>query len=138
MLKVVFLFSGALLGFAVSQKLLGGLEKIEDAGNDEGFQRALQFAVVQHNNRTNDTHIRQVTKVVSAESQVVAGTRYIMTVILARTGCEKGQPAGNCTVHNEPQQAQPYQCTFSVWSRPWLSDTRLTDEKCTSDQPASE
>lgn len=29
---------------------------------------------------------------------------------------------------------QPYQCTFNVWSRPWLNDTRLTKEECDSIQ----
>ncbi|KAM4600263.1 cystatin-like [Fundulus diaphanus] len=117
----------------------GGVKKIEDAGNDEGFQRALQFAVAQYNNKTNDMNIRQVTKVVSVERQVVAGLKYIMIVILARTNCEKRGPAENCTVHNEPEQAKPYQCIFSVWSRPWLNDTQLTNEECfSSAQPATE
>ncbi|CAK6951734.1 cystatin C (amyloid angiopathy and cerebral hemorrhage) [Scomber scombrus] len=27
-------------------------------------------------------------------------------------------------------QSQFYQCTFTVWSRPWLSDIRVLEEKC--------
>ncbi|KAK5612295.1 hypothetical protein CRENBAI_016283 [Crenichthys baileyi] len=121
-----------------AQPMLGGINKIEDADNDEGFQRALQFAVIQHNNGTNDTVLREVIEVVSAKSQVVAGTKYIMTVILVRTSCEKEGPAENCTIHKEPEHAQPYQCTFTVWSRPWLNKTQLTKEECLNAQPASE
>ncbi|XP_043993200.1 cystatin-like [Gambusia affinis] len=130
MWKVIVPFFAALLAFGFCQMIAGGLQKIENAENDEGFQRALQFAVVQHNNGTNDTVLYQVLKVVSAERQVVAGTSYTMTVILGRTNCEKEAPANNCTVHKEPGFAQPYQCKFRVWSRPWLNDTQLTKEEC--------
>ncbi|XP_047208073.1 cystatin-like [Girardinichthys multiradiatus] len=138
MWKVSFPFFAALLAFGLCQPMAGGINKIEDADNDKGFQRALQFAVIQHNNGTNDTVLRQVIEVVSAKSQVVAGTNYIMTVILARTSCEKEGQAENCTIHKEPEHAQPYQCTFTVWSRPWLNKTQLTKEECLNDQPAPE
>lgn len=70
MWKVIVPFFAALLAFGFCQMIAGGLQKIENAENDEGFQRALQFAVVQHNNGTNDTVLYQVLKVVSAERQV--------------------------------------------------------------------
>ncbi|MEQ2234970.1 hypothetical protein ILYODFUR_036873, partial [Ilyodon furcidens] len=92
--------------FGLDLPMAGGISKIEDADNDEEFQRVLQFAVIQHNNGTNDTVLHQVTKVLLAESQVVAGTNYIMTVILARTSCEKEGQAENCTIHKEPKHAQ--------------------------------
>uniref|UniRef100_A0A3B5LRI2 Cystatin domain-containing protein n=1 Tax=Xiphophorus couchianus TaxID=32473 RepID=A0A3B5LRI2_9TELE len=117
--------------------MAGGLHKIKNADNDEGFQRALQFAVVQHNNGTNDTVLYQVLKVVSAESQVVAGVNYIMTVILGRTNCEKEAPGDNCAVHKEPGFAKPYQCKFKVWSRPWLNDIQLTNEECSGTELTS-
>ncbi|MED6258127.1 hypothetical protein ATANTOWER_003273, partial [Ataeniobius toweri] len=88
--------------FGLDLPMAGGISKIEYADNDEEFQRALQFAVIQHNNGTNDTVLRQVTKVLLAESQVVAGTNYIMTVILARTSCEKEGQAENY----HPQRAR--------------------------------
>ncbi|XP_047208019.1 cystatin-C-like isoform X2 [Girardinichthys multiradiatus] len=151
MWKVSFPFFAALLAFGLCQvisganneglhnaeatfgldlPMAGGISKIEDADNDEEFQRALQFAVIQHNG-TNDTVLHQVTK-------VVAGTNYIITVILVRTSCEKEGQAENCTIHKEPEHAQPYQCTFTVWSRPWLNKTQLTKEECLNDQPAPE
>ncbi|XP_038162782.1 cystatin-like [Cyprinodon tularosa] len=130
MWKAVLPFFAAL--FVGLSCMPGGIFKIEDADNNEGFQRALKFAVAQHNNRTNDTAIRQVTKVVSAGSQVVSGMKYIMTVNLARTNCEKGGSEENCAVHKEPEHAQPYQCHFDVWSQPWLNNTQLTKEECST------
>lgn len=70
MWKVIVPFFAAFVAFGFCQMMAGGLHKIENADNDEEFQRALQFAVVQHNNGTNDTVLYQVLKVVSAESQV--------------------------------------------------------------------
>ncbi|KAM4730240.1 cystatin-C-like [Anableps anableps] len=128
MWKAIFPFLAAL--FVGLSCIPGGINKIEDADNDEEFQRALKFAVVQHNNGTNDTVLHQVLKVVSAAHQVVEGSKHIMTVLLGRTNCEKEAPAENCGVYKEPAHAQPYQCEFEVWSRPWLNDTQLIKEEC--------
>uniref|UniRef100_A0A3B3UEQ2 Cystatin-like n=2 Tax=Poecilia TaxID=8080 RepID=A0A3B3UEQ2_9TELE len=136
--KVIFPFVAALLAFGLCQVIVGGKKKIEDADNDEGFQRALQFAVVQHNNRTNDTVLYQVLKVDSAEHQVVEGSLYTMTVILRRTNCEKEAPADGCAVQKLPGFARPRRCIFEVWSRPWLNDTQLTKEECDSVERTSE
>ncbi|PWA25619.1 hypothetical protein CCH79_00001481, partial [Gambusia affinis] len=130
MWKAIFPFLAAL--FVGLSCLPGGINKIEDAENDEMFQTALKFAVVQHNNGTNDTVLYQVVKVVSAEVQVVGGLKYIMTVILGRTNCEKEAPADNCGINNEPGFAQHLRCKFEVWSRPWLNDTQLILAKCDS------
>uniref|UniRef100_A0A096LUK3 Cystatin domain-containing protein n=1 Tax=Poecilia formosa TaxID=48698 RepID=A0A096LUK3_POEFO len=135
----LFIFILQILQLAPQKKVIvGGKKKIEDADNDEGFQRALQFAVVQHNNRTNDTVRYQVLKVDSAEHQVVEGSLYTMTVILRRTNCEKEAPADGCAVQNVPGFARPRRCIFEVWSRPWLNDTQLTKEECDSVERTSE
>ncbi|KAM4730114.1 cystatin-like [Anableps anableps] len=127
--------SGSAFGLC---QMAGGINKIEDADNDEGFQRALKFAVVQYNNGTNDTVLHQVLKVVSAEHQVVEGSKHIMTVLLGRTNCEKEAPAENCGVYKEPGHARPHRCKFEVWSRPWLNDTRLTKNECDSIERTTE
>uniref|UniRef100_A0A3B5LK46 Cystatin domain-containing protein n=2 Tax=Xiphophorus couchianus TaxID=32473 RepID=A0A3B5LK46_9TELE len=136
MWKAIFPFLAALfVGFSC---IPGGINKIEDAENDEMFQTALKFAVVQHNNGTNDTVLYQVVKVVSAEVQVVAGFKHIMTVILGRTNCEKEAPADNCGIHKEPGFARHHRCKFEVWSRSWLNDTQLISDKCDSIERATE
>ncbi|XP_020351216.1 cystatin [Oncorhynchus kisutch] len=100
--------------------------------NDQGMRDALQFAVVEHNKKTNDMFVRQVAKVVNAQKQVVSGIKYIFTVQMGRTPCRKGGVEKVCSVHKDPQMAVPYNCTFEVWSRPWMSDIRMVKNQCES------
>ncbi|XP_041715381.1 cystatin [Coregonus clupeaformis] len=96
--------------------------------NDQATRDALQFAVVEYNKGTNDLYVRQVAKVIKAQQQVVAGMKYIFTVQMARTPCRKGGVVKDCAVHKDPTAA--YQCTFEVWSRPWLNAIQLTKNEC--------
>ncbi|XP_067092211.1 cystatin C (amyloid angiopathy and cerebral hemorrhage) [Osmerus mordax] len=98
--------------------------------NDKSTQDALQFAVVQHNKKTNDMYVSQVAKVIKVQKQVVAGIKYIFTVDMARTSCRKGGAETTCAIHEDPQVARPYQCKFEVWSRPWISDIRVVKNEC--------
>ncbi|XP_053188746.1 cystatin C (amyloid angiopathy and cerebral hemorrhage) [Scomber japonicus] len=112
-----------------SAALIGGPRDIDV--NDSGVQNALNFAVVQHNRGTNDMFVSQVAEVIKAQSQVVAGIKYIITVRMGRTDCRKDSGNQQCTIHQGNEKARLYQCTFTVWSRPWLRDgIQLLDEKC--------
>ncbi|CAK6951735.1 cystatin C (amyloid angiopathy and cerebral hemorrhage) [Scomber scombrus] len=108
--------------------MVGGPRDIDV--NDSGLKNALNFAVVQHNRGTNDLFVSQVAEVLKAQSQVVAGMKYIVTVKMGKTDCRKGSGVEVCTIHPETDKARFYQCTFTVWSRPWLSDIRVLEEKC--------
>ncbi|KAG9274806.1 cystatin C (amyloid angiopathy and cerebral hemorrhage) [Astyanax mexicanus] len=98
--------------------------------NEEGVQNALQFAVVQHNKASNDMYIREVSKVISVQKQVVSGLKYIFTVEMARTGCRKGGVEEVCAIELDPNTAQPQTCKFSVWSQPWLNSIKLVENTC--------
>nr|XP_046258653.1 cystatin C (amyloid angiopathy and cerebral hemorrhage) [Scatophagus argus] len=108
--------------------LTGGFQDVDV--NDEGARNALNFAVVQHNRRTNDLYLSQVAEVVKVQRQVVAGMKYVITVKMAKTPCRKGSAEEVCAIHQDPEQARPYLCTFTVWSRPWLNEINLMNEKC--------
>ncbi|XP_071337311.1 cystatin C (amyloid angiopathy and cerebral hemorrhage) [Trachinotus anak] len=108
--------------------LVGGARDIDS--NEQGAQEALNFAVVEHNKKTNDLFLRKVAEVVKVQRQVVAGSKYIITVKMAKTTCRKGGADEACDFHQDPALAQPYECTFTVWSRPWIDDIRLLSEKC--------
>ncbi|XP_024152582.1 cystatin-C [Oryzias melastigma] len=127
MWKVVFLFLAAT--FAIGTGVMVGGVSDGDI-NDEGAKKALNFAVDQHNSRTNDMYLRQVAEVVKVQKQVVAGIKYIITVKMARTLCRKNGTGEECTIPEDPAQAQPYQCKFGVWSRPWLKEMTVVEEKC--------
>ncbi|XP_028279458.1 cystatin C (amyloid angiopathy and cerebral hemorrhage) [Parambassis ranga] len=128
MWKVVFPVLAAV--FAVGLGGMAGGFRDVDLNADEGAQNALNFAVVQHNKATNDMYLSQVAEVVKAQAQVVAGMKYVITVKMGKTPCRKDSAAEVCAVHQDPAKARPYQCTFTVWSRPWLNDIRLIDQTC--------
>ncbi|XP_044069194.1 cystatin C (amyloid angiopathy and cerebral hemorrhage) [Siniperca chuatsi] len=127
MWKIVFTALAALfaVGFGA---LAGGFQNVDM--NDEGVQNALNFAVVEHNKATNDLYLSQVAEVVTAQRQVVSGMKYVITVRMAKTPCRKDNADNVCAIHQDPLKAQPYQCTFTVWSRPWLNDIRLVKQEC--------
>lgn len=98
--------------------------------NDEGVQNALHFAVVQHNRGSNSMYVSQVAEVIKVQSQVVAGIKYVITVKMAKTPCRKDGVEEVCKIHTDQALAQPYQCTFEVWSRPWLNSIQLLKNEC--------
>ncbi|XP_070771876.1 cystatin C (amyloid angiopathy and cerebral hemorrhage) [Enoplosus armatus] len=128
MLKIVFTVLAAVVAVGLGG-MVGGYNDIDM--NDEGARNALDFAVVRHNSGNNDIYLSQVAEVVKVQRQVVAGAKYSITVRMAKTPCRKDRAIELCATHQQdPEKAQPYTCTFTVWSRPWLNDIRLLDEKC--------
>ncbi|XP_024660488.2 cystatin isoform X2 [Maylandia zebra] len=98
--------------------------------NNEDVQNALHFAVIQHNRDSNDLYIRQVVEVIKVQSQVVAGMKYVITVKMVKTPCRKYGVDQVCAIHTDQAKFQPYQCTFEVWSRPWLNSIELLKNEC--------
>ncbi|KAM4599608.1 cystatin-C-like [Fundulus diaphanus] len=125
--KIVFALLSALLAVE-ADTMVGGLSDIDV--NNEGVQNALNFAVVQHNRKDNGVYLIQVAEVVKAQVQVVAGLKYVLTVKLEKTSCRKDRANEQCDAQRKSADAQPYQCTFTVWDRPWMNDIRVIDEKC--------
>ncbi|XP_003964277.1 cystatin C (amyloid angiopathy and cerebral hemorrhage) [Takifugu rubripes] len=123
MWKVAFLVFTAVS--AVSSSMVGGFQDADP--NDERVKNALNFAVVQHNRASNDMYLSQVAQVVKVQTQVVSGIKYVITANMARSVCRKSEARELCEI---PEHAQPYQCTFTVWSRPWLNQVQLLKETC--------
>ncbi|XP_049592359.1 cystatin C (amyloid angiopathy and cerebral hemorrhage) [Syngnathus scovelli] len=116
--RVAFVFLGVVcaVGFGA---LVGGFSNADP--NEEGARNALNFAIAQHNAATNDMFLRVGKEVIDSKKQIVSGVKYVFTVKMVKTNCRKD-------AHDEcamPADAQPYQCTFTVWSRPWIQDIRL-------------
>ncbi|MBN3309325.1 CYT protein, partial [Amia calva] len=97
--------------------------------SDPGVQDALRFAVSQYNKARKDMFASKVMNVVDAMKQVVAGSEYYFTVEMGRTSCRKGSVTDLelCPLH---KVSWVRTCTFEVWSRPWVPDTRLTKKTC--------
>ncbi|NWT19507.1 CYT protein, partial [Vireo altiloquus] len=124
-------FAGAVRGGKPLPRMLGAPETIEDPENDEGLERALQFAMTAYNRASNDMYSSRVVRIISAKRQIVAGVKYIMEVEIARTTCTK--PATDilhCAFHEEPQMARHYICNFVVLNVPWRNQVELLESKC--------
>uniref|UniRef100_A0A8C6SDR1 Cystatin C (amyloid angiopathy and cerebral hemorrhage) n=1 Tax=Neogobius melanostomus TaxID=47308 RepID=A0A8C6SDR1_9GOBI len=106
--------------------LLGGPRDI-DLNKDENAKDALTYAIQRHNTNTTDNYLSDVSQVLNAQSQVVAGMKYFITVQMVRTDCRKNRADEGCGPTDPPKN---YQCTFVVWSRPWLNDIQLLKETC--------
>lgn len=63
-------FAGAVQAGAVRPRLLGAPETIDDPENDEGLERALQFAMTAYNRASNDMYSSRVVRIISAKRQV--------------------------------------------------------------------
>ncbi|XP_054654744.1 cystatin C (amyloid angiopathy and cerebral hemorrhage) [Dunckerocampus dactyliophorus] len=127
--RLVFLISGAVCAVGLDV-IVGGFTDVD--GNNEQVQNALNFAITEHNKASNDLYLSQKTDVVKVQRQVVSGMKYVITVKLAKTSCRKGGSEERCDIFQDPVMAKPYQCTFTVWSRPWLQSLILTEEKCST------
>ncbi|XP_015686608.1 cystatin-1-like, partial [Protobothrops mucrosquamatus] len=56
---------------------------------DEGVQNAAAFAVEQYNERSNNPNYFKELHIVKAQTQVVSGMKYYLTVDIGKTVCEK-------------------------------------------------
>ncbi|XP_009459833.1 PREDICTED: cystatin-like [Nipponia nippon] len=120
-----------LLGAETQSLLLGAPVEITDTGNDEGLQRALQFAMAEYNKASNDMYSSRVVRIISAKKQIVAGIKYIMKVEIGRTTCPKpATDLQSCAFHDVPQMAKHAICNFVVYVIPWQNETKLLESRC--------
>uniref|UniRef100_A0A3P9IJA1 Cystatin-C-like n=1 Tax=Oryzias latipes TaxID=8090 RepID=A0A3P9IJA1_ORYLA len=113
MWKFAFPFFAALLTVGSAQ-VPGGPTDIN--ANDPEVQAALKFAMKEYNKGSSDQYLYVVVDVIKVQGQVVEGYKYFLTVKIAKTLCRKN--------------SNTYECTFVVWSRPWLNDMQLTEQQC--------
>uniref|UniRef100_A0A098LYE4 Cystatin E/M n=1 Tax=Opheodrys aestivus TaxID=186591 RepID=A0A098LYE4_9SAUR len=115
-------------------RIVGGLSP--KSVSDPEVQKAAAFAVEEYNALSANGHYFKELRVVDAQSQVVAGAKYYLTMELAKTNCEKN--VGNRKAYKEIQNCQlppralqeKLTCHFEVWSRPWLDKMELTKMSC--------
>ncbi|KAF4518146.1 hypothetical protein B566_EDAN008848 [Ephemera danica] len=108
--------------------LLGGRHAANIA--DPYIQEVSQFALSELDHSSNSLYTRQVVRIVSAETQVVAGTLIHLTLELAYSNCSKGAETNvNCSLQDNLDRER---CTLSVWDRPWLKKRHLQNPSCTT------
>lgn len=72
LLAAALLLVGAVVGAQDRPRLVGAPVTIDDANNDEGLQRALEFAMAEYNRASNDMYSSRVVRIISAKRQVGA------------------------------------------------------------------
>ncbi|NWT38638.1 CYT protein, partial [Chroicocephalus maculipennis] len=131
LLAAALLLVGAVVGAQDRPRLVGAPVTIDDANNDEGLQRALEFAMAEYNRASNDMYSSRVVRIISAKRQIVAGIKYTIEVEVGRTTCPK--PANDlqsCAFHDAPQMAKHTICNFVVYTVPWLNQIKLLESNC--------
>uniref|UniRef100_A0A3P9IHR9 Cystatin domain-containing protein n=1 Tax=Oryzias latipes TaxID=8090 RepID=A0A3P9IHR9_ORYLA len=98
--------------------------------NDPEVKAALKFAMKEYNKGSSDQYLYVVVDVIRVQGQVVAGYNYFLTVKIAKTRCRKNSNVSRCSPITNSPMAKTYECTFVVWSRPWLNDMQLTEKQC--------
>lgn len=98
--------------------------------SDPGLKKALAFAEEQYNRVSNAMHLRRVSRVISANKQLVKGIRYTLTVELSNTQCKKSTMLRTCDFYPELNQLKTEVCVFEVWDIPWQGASTLLKQKC--------
>ncbi|XP_066481583.1 cystatin-like [Tiliqua scincoides] len=123
MLCSVLLVSAAV---ATAQRRLGAPAIV--AENDEGVQRALQFAINEYNRASNDKYSSRLAEVITVQKQLVSGIKYILDVKIGRTTCPKStMDVEGCAFLETAEKAT---CHFEVHSIPWLNQIHLLQNNC--------
>lgn len=100
---VLLFFAGAVRGGELRPRLVGAPQTIDDPENDEGLQRALQFAMTAYNRASNDMYSSRVVRIISAQKQVSEWGRH------SPLGGLGMRPAGFLW-----REGRPASCRFSL------------------------
>ncbi|XP_044148456.1 cystatin-like [Bufo gargarizans] len=122
----------AIIGFG---PIIGGYSKADP--NRPDVQEASRFAVKEYNKVSNHAHIYRALSIVSAQTQVVAGTNYKLTMDIGRTRCRKnnvGDGGNGCDVANS-KVSKVLTCKFVVFQSLPLptSKFKLSKHECKSE-----
>ncbi|XP_053565274.1 cystatin [Bombina bombina] len=100
--------------------------------DDPSIQKASIFAVNEFNKNSKDDYLCKLIKVMSAQSQVVAGVRYILEVEIGRTQCTKDttDDPQTCTLAQDSGLTKMLKCQFVVVEVSWLNQETLESYSC--------
>ncbi|XP_007535280.2 cystatin-C-like [Erinaceus europaeus] len=114
---------------AKSPRLIGGL--MDADVNEEGVQRALDFALSEYNKANNDAYHSRAVQVLRARKQVVSGLNYFLDVELGRTTCTKSHPnLADCPFYDQPQLKKRTICSFHIYTVPWMGSISMVRSSC--------
>uniref|UniRef100_A0A915B2Q7 Cystatin domain-containing protein n=1 Tax=Parascaris univalens TaxID=6257 RepID=A0A915B2Q7_PARUN len=98
--------------------------------DDPKIQALAGKALQRINAASNDLFQQTVLKVISAKTQIVAGTNTVLELLIAPTSCRKNETSTrSCeAIANGTKQI----CTVAIWEKPWENFEEITIQGCRS------
>ncbi|XP_029450345.1 cystatin-like [Rhinatrema bivittatum] len=124
----LWLCLSVILSFCVlsySAEMVGAPTKIDPDSFEA--QKAAHFAVNAYSEKSGNGYLYKVVKVESAQSQIVAGTKYILDVEIGKTQCKIGSTDN---VASCPIGSEIFLCHFEILDQEWLNAQNLLESSC--------
>ncbi|XP_004383963.1 cystatin-M [Trichechus manatus latirostris] len=111
-------------------------ERRELSPDDPQVQKVTQAAVATYNMGSNTIYFFRDTHILKAQSQLVAGIKYYLTVEMGSTACRKTAVTGDrsvdltiCPLATGAQQ-EKLRCDFEMLVVPWQNSSQLLKHDC--------
>ncbi|XP_057408849.1 cystatin-M [Balaenoptera acutorostrata] len=110
-------------------------ERQDLSPNDPQVRKATQAAMATYNMGSNSIYYFRDTTILRAQSQLVAGIKYYLTVEMGSTACRKNAVAGDhidlttCPLAGGVQQ-EKLSCDFEILMVPWQNSSQLLKHDC--------
>ncbi|XP_057258987.1 cystatin-F [Pezoporus wallicus] len=100
--------------------------------DNPGVRKAARFGVYRYNNSSNDLFLFKESQINKAMVQIVRGLKYMLSVEIERTVCEKREHSSldSCHFQKEKNLQQMLKCYFEVWIMPWLHTAHVPVALC--------
>ncbi|XP_016063761.1 PREDICTED: cystatin-M [Miniopterus natalensis] len=119
--------------YLTGQTLVGGRRELHPS--DPQVQKAAQAAVASYNMGSNSLYYFRDTRILRAQSQMVAGIKYYLTVEMGSTACRKNAVTGDrmdlttCPLAAGAQE-EKLRCDFEILVVPWENSSSLLKHHC--------
>ncbi|KAM6158123.1 cystatin-M [Rhynchocyon petersi] len=111
-------------------------ERRDLSPDDPQVQRAAQAAVATYNMGSNSVYYFRDTHIIRAQSQLVSGIKYYLTMEMGSTACRKTAATGDravdltiCPLTTGAQQ-ETLRCDFEILVVPWRNSSQLLKHNC--------
>ncbi|ELK24316.1 PREDICTED: cystatin-M [Myotis davidii] len=115
------------------ERMVGGVTELKPS--DPQVQKAAQAAVASYNMGSNSLYYFRDTRILKAQSQLVAGIKYYLTVEMGSTACRKSSVTGDrmdlttCPLAAGAQE-EKLRCDFEILVVPWENSSSLLKHHC--------
>ncbi|XP_006893480.1 PREDICTED: cystatin-M [Elephantulus edwardii] len=104
--------------------------------DDPQVQRVAQVAVANYNMGSNSAYYFRDTHILRAESQLVSGIKYYLSMVMGSTPCRKTAASMDRAVDlticplSTGAQEEKLRCDFEILVVPWKNSTQILKDNC--------